>query len=143
MSRFLSFLIRIMSNDFILKFGVGKLISLIIRLVFSCQASPGVKIGKNVKIGYGGLGCVFHGSAVIGDNVTIGSNVTLGGNFNKGGVPVIEEGAYIATGAKVLGPVKVGKYSVVGANSVVISDVPERVIVAGSPARVIKRIEDV
>ncbi len=121
---------------------LSKLVSFFIRIVFSFQVSPGVKIGREVKFGYGGLGCVIHGDVVLEDGVTIGSNVTLGGNFNQGGVPYVCEGAYIATGARVLGKVIIGSNSIVGANSVVTRDVEPSTIVAGCPAKVIRRINN-
>lgn len=123
------------------KTGLAKVISVFIRLVFACQISPGAKFGTGVKLGYSGLGTVIHGRAVIGSGVTIGANVTIGGNFGNG-VPDIGNDVYIATGAKVLGGVKIGEGSIIGANSVVLKDVEPYSIYAGVPARFIRKIHE-
>lgn len=117
-----------------------KLINIILlRLLFSCQISVGAKLGKNVIFSYGGLGTVINSGCEIGDNVKIGTNVLMGGReLEPGQVPIVGDNCIISTGAKLLGPITVGKNSVVGANSVVITDVPENSVVAGIPARIIK-----
>ena len=89
-------------------------------------------------MGHGGLGTVIHFMTVIGDNVSIASNVTIGGSKKKILVPIIENDVLIATGARILGPVKVGAGSVVAANSVVLKDVPAKSLVAGVPTSIIK-----
>ena len=67
------------------------------------------------------------------------NNVTLGGgrNATQKGAPHICEGVMIGTGACVLGPIKIGKYSKIGANAVVISDVPDYATAVGVPAKII------
>ena len=80
----------------------------------------------------------MHARCKIGDNVDIGTNVTIGGRSGHYVVPVIGNNVYIATGAKILGPIKIGNNVTIGANAVVINDVPDNVIVAGIPARIIK-----
>lgn len=115
-----------------------KVLSLVIRIIFSCQISPGVYLGKGTILGYGGLGVVIHGQCQIGNRVNIGTNVTLGGNFGKGGVPEIEDDVFIGSGAKLLGPIRIGKGAVIGVNSVVLTDVPSGEIYAGIPAKKIK-----
>lgn len=64
--------------------------------------------------------------------------MTIGGRLKISGVPVIGNDVYIATGAKILGPITIGNNSVVGANAVVIHNVPENTVVAGLPAKVIE-----
>src|SRR5690606_33696176 len=83
----------------------------------------------------------------IGDFVNIGSNVTLGGGRprvdaegNRRQVPHIGNRIFIATGAKLLGGITVGDHSIIGANAVVIRDIPPLSIVAGNPAKVITTI---
>ncbi len=118
---------------------------LFIRLLFACQISLGAKLGKGTVLGLGGLGIAIHMRAVIGNNVTIGQGVTIGGRSKHYEVPVIKDGCHIAPGAKILGPITIGENSIVGANAVVIEDVPPNSIVAGVPAKIIKRdikIED-
>jgi serine O-acetyltransferase len=118
--------------------GFAKLLSLLVRIVFTCQISPGVRVGRRFVLAYGGMGTVVHGDCVIGDDVTIGTNVTLGGNFGKGGVPRLGNNVYVATGAKILGPVIVGDDVVIAANAVVLGDVEAGSVYAGIPATKIR-----
>jgi serine O-acetyltransferase len=107
-------------------------------LIFNSHVPYSAQIGKNTKFAYGGIGCVVHNRAIIGENCTIGSNVTIGGKSQRYEVPIIKDNVYIATGAKILGNVVIGSGSIIGANAVVVKDVPERCIVAGVPAIVIR-----
>lgn len=122
---------------------VPSLIALLNRLIFSCYIGPGARIGKGVEFAYAGLGIVIHNESEIGDNVQIGTGVTLGGRSKLPSAPKIGPNAIISTGAKILGPVKIGMNAVVGANAVVIHDVEPSTVVAGIPARVIKRDIDI
>jgi len=109
-----------------------------IRLVFGCQLGIGTKFGKNVDLGYGGLGVVIHERAIIGNNVRISTGVTIGGTTEKYGVPVIGDNTIISTGAKILGPIKIGRNCVVGANAVVLESISDNCVAVGVPARIIK-----
>jgi len=111
---------------------------LFIRILFGCQLGVGTKIGNKVSLGYGGLAIVIHGSSIIGDNVSVGTCVTIGGTTKKYGVPTIGDNTIISTGAKILGPIKIGKNCVIGANAVVLDDVPDNCVAVGVPARIIK-----
>jgi serine O-acetyltransferase len=108
------------------------------RVVFAVVVPASAKVGRGVTLGYQGLGTVIHKHCVIGDHVLIASGVTLGGREGHAGVPVLHAYADIGTGAKVLGPVVVGEHAVVGANAVVLHDVPPWAVVAGVPARVLR-----
>jgi len=110
----------------------------VLRVVFSVALPPSVRMGADVILGYSGLATVIHARAVIGDRVNIGSGVTIGGRSGLYEVPVVEADVEIGSGAKILGPIRIGRGAVIGANAVVISDVAERHVVAGVPARVIK-----
>ena len=81
---------------------------------------------------------MIHKDSVIGNNVIIGNCVTIGGRNREIQVPYIKDDAYISTGAKVLGPVTIGKSSIIGANAVVLSSVPDFSIAAGIPAKIIR-----
>lgn len=116
----------------------GIINKLFIRLAFGCQLGNGTVFGKNVQLGYGGLGVVIHGRAAIGNNVNIGTNVTIGGTNKHPEVPQIGDNSFIATGAKILGPVKVGKNCVVGANAVLLQDLPDNSLAVGIPAKIVK-----
>jgi serine O-acetyltransferase len=117
---------------------LSRVCDLLIRLIHNCAVFSSTDIGKGTTFGYGGIGVVIHKRAVIGKNCTIGTGVTIGGRSKSIDVPYIGNDVYIATGAKVLGPITVGDNVVIGANAVVIENIPSDCIVAGVPARVIK-----
>ena len=129
------------------KYRKEKLINLIIRILFACDISGSVEVGKNVQFVHNGLGVVVHPATVIKDDCMIYQNVTLGGNskivdgniINKG-APILEDGVIVYTGACVLGPIRIGKNSIIGANSVVTKNVPENSLVVGNPM-IIKEIK--
>lgn len=107
------------------------------RIVFSTVVPPGVQIGTGVLLGYKGLGIVIHRRAVIGNRVNIGAHVTIGGRGEYYEVPVIEDDVVIGTGAKILGPVRVGKGARIGANAVVLRNVPPGTTAVGVPAKIL------
>ena len=102
----------------------------------------GVELGNDITLGRGvyfihSLGTVVGGTARIGDRVRfLGCNTV--GTASDNGYPVIEDDVEIGCGARVLGPVRVGAGVVIGANAVVLSDVPAGAVVVGAPARVVK-----
>jgi serine O-acetyltransferase len=115
-----------------------RLIYIFNRILFGVVLPPSAKVGKNVVFGYSGLAIVVHKRAEIGDNVVIGPNVTIGGRSGLERVPVIEDGVTIGAGARILGPVRVGRGAFIGANAVVLSDVPAGATAVGVPARIVK-----
>lgn len=119
-----------------------ELLTLLIFLLYNSKVPAGAKIGKGTRLGYGGIGVVIHERAVIGAKVMIGPNVTIGGRSGHHEVPVIGDRVEISTGAKVLGPVKIGSNVIIGANAVVIKDVPDNAIVAGVPAKIIRILQN-
>lgn len=108
------------------------------RVLFAVVLPPSVKLGRDVVLGYSGLGIVIHARAQIGDRVVIGQNVTIGGKAPHPDVPVIEDDVEIGAGACIIGPVRVGRGAVIGANAVVVKDVPAGAVVAGIPAKVLR-----
>ncbi len=82
---------------------------------------------------------VFAGETTIGENCTIHQGVTLGRSFSgeKKGCPIIGNNVIIFPGAKVVGRVFVGDNAIIGANAVVVNDVPSNAVVTGIPARII------
>ena len=90
-----------------------------------------------MRFGYSGLGTVVHARCSIGVNVSIGTNVTLGGRSGIREVPIVEDDVEIGSGAKVLGPVRIGRGARIGANAVVLSDVPPGATAVGVPAKVL------
>jgi serine O-acetyltransferase len=103
---------------------------------------PGAQIGRRLFIDHA-TGIVIGETTVIGDDVLIYQQVTLGGvSLSKGKRhPTIEDGSVIGAGAKVLGNITIGANAKVGANSVVIHDVPANSTAVGVPARVASRID--
>lgn len=106
--------------------------------VFQVDINPAVPIGKGIMLDHG-TGLVIGETAIVGDNVSLLQNVTLGGTgkADQDRHPKIGNGVLIGAGAKVLGNIKVGDCSRVGAGSVVLKEVPPRTTVAGVPAKVI------
>lgn len=109
------------------------------RVVFACDISYKIKIGKNVKFPHHALGVVIHQDAVIGDNCVIEQEVTIGGRSNIDVLPEIGNNVMLGAGAKIIGPVKIGNNVQVGAGAVVVKDVPDNCVVVGVPAKIIKR----
>lgn len=103
----------------------------------------GVEIGKDVTLGRGvyfvhSLGTVIGGDARVGDRVRFYGNNTVG-TAKDNGYPVIEDDVEVGAGARILGPVRIGARSRIGANAVVLQDVPPDSVAVGVPARVISR----
>lgn len=117
---------------------IPKLIKGLIFIIYNSIVPSECEIGRNTKLGYGGIGVVIHQKAKIGRNVMVGPQVTIGGRSNKKDVPVIGNNVYIGTGAKILGDITIGNNVLVGANAVVIKSVPDNTIVAGNPATILK-----
>ncbi len=119
-------------------FLVARIISQIGRFFTGIEIHPGAKIGKRFVIDHG-AGVVIGETAEIGDDVTIYHGVTLGGTtWNKGKRhPTISNNVVIGTGAKILGNIKIGENVRIGANSVVVRDVPDHSTVVGIPGKIV------
>ncbi len=113
------------------------------QIITNIDIHPAARIGRRVFIDHG-IGVVIGETAVIGNDVTIYQGVTLGGvNLTKGKRhPTIEDGVVIGSGAKILGNITIGANAKIGANSVVIKNVPADSTAVGIPARVIKKGPD-
>lgn len=107
------------------------------RIVFSAVVPPQAMLGQGVRLGYRGLGTVTHPDARIGNCVLIGHGVTIGGRSEPDGVPVIDADVHIGAGAKLLGPIHIGEGVRIGANAVVLCDVPAGATAVGVPARIV------
>jgi len=117
-----------------------RLISGIGQFLTSIDIHPAATIGRRVFIDHG-IGVVIGETAVIEDDVLIYQQVTLGGvSLNTGKRhPTVKSGAVIGAGAKVLGNITIGQNAKIGANSVVVKDVPDNSTAVGIPAHVIKK----
>lgn len=119
-------------------FLLARLISNFSRFMTGIEIHPGATIGKGFFIDHG-MGIVIGETAEVGDNVTLFHGVTLGGTGKDRGKrhPTVKDNAVIGTGAKVLGPITIGAYAKVGANAVVLKDVPDHCSAVGIPAKII------
>jgi serine O-acetyltransferase len=119
-----------------------RLIMSVVRWLTGIEIHPGAAIGRGLFIDHG-MGVVIGETAVIGNDVTLFQGVTLGGTGKERGKrhPTLGDRVVVGTGAKVLGNITIGADSMIGANAVVIRDVPEHSTVVGVPGR-IARIKD-
>lgn len=117
-----------------------RFISQVTKFFTGIEIHPGATIGKGFFIDHG-MGVVIGETSVIGDNVTLFQGVTLGGTGKEKGKrhPTLGSNIVVGTGAKVLGNIKVGDGVMIGANAVVVKDVPDDSTVVGVPGRVVKK----
>lgn len=117
---------------------LARWISYGVRMLTQIDIHPGATIGRRFFIDHG-CGVVIGETATIGDDVTLYHGVTLGGvSWNAGKRhPTLCDGVMVGAGAKILGPVSIGRMARIGANSVVIQDVPEGMTVVGIPGRIV------
>ena len=103
------------------------------------EIHPGAKIGRRLVIDHG-MGIVIGETAEVGDDVLLYHGVTLGGTGKDQGKrhPTIGNNVLVSTGAKVLGPFKVGDGARIAANAVVLKEIPENATAVGVPARVVR-----
>jgi len=108
----------------------------------SCGISlpEGVTIGRRLRIEHFG-GVIVHSCTVIGDDCLLRQNVTLGNRSEAQPMdaPVLGNRVQVGAGAVVLGKVRIGDDAIIGANAVVLADVPEGAVAVGNPARLIGR----
>lgn len=119
---------------------LARVISQVSRFMTGIEIHPGAKIGKRLFIDHG-MGVVIGETCEIGDDVVIYQGVTLGGTGKEKGKrhPTIGNNVVIASGAKVLGSFTVGDQCNIGANSVVLKEVPSNSTVVGIPGRIVKQ----
>lgn len=119
-----------------------KLTKFLIFLMYNSSVPYQAEIGRDTKLGYGGIGVVIHKKCIIGCCCCIGQHVTLGGgNSHFPGVPVLGDNVHISHGAIIFGGITIGNNVEIGANAVVNKPVPDNAVVAGVPARIL-RIKD-
>jgi serine O-acetyltransferase len=119
---------------------VPRMISQAARFLTGIEIHPGATIGEGLFIDHG-MGVVIGETSVIGNNVTLYQGVTLGGTGKEKGKrhPDIGDNVVVGTGAKILGRITVGDNSYIGANAVVLKDVPANSTVGGVPGRITKQ----
>src|SRR5919108_2339084 len=116
-----------------------RMLALFTRSFTNIEIHPGAEIGDGLFIDHG-TGVVIGETAELGDNVTIYQGVTLGGTGFATGKrhPTVEDNVTIGSGAKLLGPITIGHGAKIGANSVVIHDVPANSTVVGVPGHPVR-----
>ena len=119
---------------------IARLLSQIAKFLTGIEIHPAAKIGKGLFIDHGS-GVVIGETAEVGDNCTIYQGVTLGGTGKDKGKrhPTLGNNVMVGSGAKVLGPLKIGDNVKIAANAVVLQDIPSDSTAVGVPARVVKR----
>ena len=118
---------------------VARFIQYQVKIITGIELHPAAIVGQNVFIDHG-AGVVIGETAIIGDDVTIYQGVTLGGVSTKKEKrhPTLGNNIIVGAGAKVLGNIVIGDYVQIGANAVVLKDVPSNSTVVGVPGRIIK-----
>jgi len=119
---------------------VPRLFSQIARHFTGIEIHPGATIGRGLFIDHG-MGVVIGETSILGDNITLYQGVTLGGTGKEKGKrhPTLGNNVVVGTGAKILGNITIGDNSYIGANAVVIKDVPPNSTVVGVPGRITKQ----
>lgn len=121
----------------------ARVLSNVNRSATGVEIHPGARIGRRLFIDHG-MGVVIGETAEVGDDVMLYHGATLGGRSADRGKrhPTLGDGVTVGAGARVLGPVVIGAGTQVGANAVVVSDVPAGVVVVGVPGRVRRPPDD-
>ncbi len=116
-----------------------RMISMLVRALTGIEIHPAARIGQGLFIDHGS-GVVIGETADIGDDVTLYQGVTLGGTGFATGKrhPTVQDNVTIGSGAKLLGPITIGHGAKIGANSVVITDVPPNSTVVGNPGHPVR-----
>jgi serine O-acetyltransferase len=119
---------------------LSRWLSQVARLLTGIEIHPAAQIGRRLFIDHG-MGVVIGETSVIGDDVTLYQGVTLGGTGKEKSKrhPTIGNGVVIGAGARVLGNIRVGDNSRVGAGSVVLRDVPDNATIVGVPGHIVLR----
>lgn len=116
---------------------VSKIIYKLAYLILGCTIPPTAQLGKGVNVAHP-IGIVVHQNAIIGDNTIIYQNVTIGRrNGDMEESPIIGSNCIIGVGACILGKIVIGDNVKIGANAVVVHDVPDGCTVVGIPAKII------
>lgn len=122
---------------------LARWLSGVARWLTGIEIHPGASIGRRFFIDHG-MGVVIGETAEIGNDCTLYHGVTLGGtSWEKGKRhPTLNDGVVVGAGAKVLGPITIGKNSRIGSNAVVVKNVPANSTVVGVPGRMVVRTDD-
>ena len=114
--------------------GANHMLRLTTSIVYSIEIGNAVELGEGINFTHT-LGTVIGGTSKVGNRVKFMGNNTIG-TAKDNGCPIIEDDVVVGCGARVLGPIRIGKGAFIGANAVVLDDVPPGAVVTGIPARV-------
>jgi serine O-acetyltransferase len=114
--------------------GVNHALRLVTTVLYSIELGNDIELGEGINFTHT-LGTVIGGTSKVGARVQFMGNNTIG-TAKDNGCPVIEDDVIIGCGARVLGPVRIGRGAFIGANAVVLTDVPPGAIATGIPAKV-------
>jgi serine O-acetyltransferase len=117
---------------------LSRIVDGVIRVLFAARIPAQASIDPTVHFSHNALAVVLTWDAQIGARCQIGMQVLLGSRWPIAGGPILEEDVVVHAGAKVIGPVRIGRGSVIGANAVVLTDIPPYSLAVGVPA-VIKK----
>lgn len=133
---------------------IYKIFFILIQSFLGTSIPAKCRIGKKLILGHGGEGVIIHRDTIIGDEVTIYHQVTLGSDaldfhsihdrpltdFPDNGAPIIGNRVLIGAGAKIIGHITIGDDVRIGANAVVVHNIPPRAVVVGNPAKIVKML---
>ena len=117
--------------------GVNHVLRLTTTIIYGIEIGNEIELGDGVNFAHT-LGTVIGGTSKVGARVKFMGNNTVG-TAKDNGCPIIEDDVVVGCGARILGPIRIGKGAFIGANAVVLSDVPAGAIVSGIPAKVHER----
>lgn len=114
--------------------GVNHTLRLVTTILYSIEIGNDIELGEGINFTHT-LGTVIGGTSKVGSRVKFMGNNTIG-TAKDNGCPIIEDDVVIGCGARVLGPIRIGKGAFIGANAVVLTDVPAGAIATGIPAKI-------
>jgi serine O-acetyltransferase len=117
---------------------IARSIELLIRLTFAARIPAAASIDGTVVFYHNALAVVLNEKSSLGRGCQIGTYVVMGGSGKSIGAPILEDDVIVHSGAKLIGAIRIARGSVIGANAVVLSDVPERCLMLGIPAEIKK-----
>jgi putative colanic acid biosynthesis acetyltransferase WcaB len=137
-ARLVMLLFRLNGNPGPLQRPFRVLYRIVVVWIFGIDLSPKTRVGPGLRIRHG-TGLVVHPDTIIGANCELKHGCTLGVRTGKDSPPVLGDRVILGSACQILGPVKVGDDSLIGAGAIVLKDVPAGAIAVGNPARILSR----